>query len=104
MLATLNVTHVSAHFLTRLDQPIVQALMVSLAMIMAQVSSDGSAQHILAKENHPVQTLFTKAPPKSLQVSIEIGRTRRQADRLDTRVSENIAKPFTELGVPVHQQ
>ena len=93
-----------AHFLSSLNQSILQTLMVSLAMVVAEVGMDGSAQHVLAKENHPTQALFLQAPPKSLQLSIEIGRMRRQANRLDSGVPENSAKAFTELGVPVHEE
>ena len=73
-------------------------------MIMDHVRTDRPAQHVLAKENHPVQALFLQAPLESLQMSIEIGRPRRQANRLNTGVPENSAKPFTELGVPVHEE
>jgi hypothetical protein len=64
MLATLNVTPALTHFFPSLNQPILQTLMVSLAMIVAEVGMDGSAQHVLAKEDHPVQAFFPQAPPK----------------------------------------
>src|SRR5262249_44350077 len=104
MLATLDFSHVTADFLPRLDQSIVQPLVIAFFMIMADVRTDRPAQHGLAKENHPVQTLFAETSPESLQLGIEIGRMRRQANRLDSGLPENIAKSFTELGVPVHEE
>ena len=58
MLATLNVTPITAHFLSRLDQPVPQPLMIAFSMIMADVGADRPAQHVLTKENHPIQALF----------------------------------------------
>src|SRR5437764_5840437 len=50
MLATLNVTPITAHFLSRLDQPVPQPLMIAFSMIMADVGADRPAQHVLTKE------------------------------------------------------
>jgi hypothetical protein len=72
MLATLNVTRGSAHFLASLNQAGLKTLMVSLVMIVAQADLDGPTQHVLAKENHPVQAFLPQAPPKSFQMRIEI--------------------------------
>jgi len=54
MLLTVNITQVSAHFLPSLNQPILQTLMISFTMIVADVGMHNPAQHVLAKENHPV--------------------------------------------------
>jgi hypothetical protein len=71
---------------------------------MADVRTNRPAQHVLAKENHPAQALFAQTSPESVQVSIEIGRMRRQANRFDSGVPENSAKTFTELGDPIHEE
>ncbi len=104
MLPTLNFTQASAYFLPRLDQPVLKPLMIAFSMIVTDVGTNRPAKHVLAKENHPAQAFLAQASPKSLQMSIEIGRMRRQADRLNSGVPENSAKPFTELGVPVHEK
>src|SRR5947207_992877 len=46
--------------------------------------------------------MFSSAVMKYAVPMLE--RMRWQANRLDAGVPENIAKPFTELGVPIHQQ
>jgi len=71
MLATSHVTHLETHFLPRLDQPIVQALVVSLSVIMVDVDvgMDSPGQHVLAKEiirsRHSSRRLFQNRTAKA---------------------------------------
>jgi hypothetical protein len=61
--------------------------MVSFTMIMAYVGMDRPAQHVLAKEDHPFQTLLAKPSPKSFQMSVQIGRPRGQANGFDAGIA-----------------
>jgi len=104
MLATLDITHVSPHFFASFNQPVLKTLMVSLAMIVADISVDSPARHFLAKEDHPIQAFFAQAPPKSLQMGIEIRRMWWQPDGRNPGIAEDHAKRLAELGVTVHEE
>jgi len=104
MLTTLNVTRASPHFLARLDQAVLKTLMISLAMIVADVGVDCPAQHVLAKEDHPVQASFAQAPPKPFQLRIEIRRMGRQADGRNPGMAQDHSKRLAEFGVTVHEE
>jgi hypothetical protein len=104
MLATLNATRASPHFLASLNQTVLKTLMISLAMIVAEIGLDSPTQHVLAEENHPVQAFLPQASPKSFQMRIEIRRMGRQADGRDSGITQDHAKRLAEFGVTVHEE
>lgn len=42
----------------RLNQPVLQALMVPFGMIVANILVDGMPVHLCTEEDHPVETFF----------------------------------------------
>ena len=57
-LVALDLTILPANFIARCDDLVVEALMVSLAVIMFQELADSGAKHLLAEEDHFQETLF----------------------------------------------
>lgn len=57
-LAAFDLARASADLLARLDDPVVQALVVPLAVIVGQEFPRRVAQRVLAEEDHPAETLF----------------------------------------------
>ena len=71
-------------FLAGLDQPVVQALMVSLAVVTCEILGDCLSKRILTEEDHPVEGFDFYGFVKPLQMGIQIWTPRRQEDWLYT--------------------
>ena len=67
------------------DEPILQPLMISLAMIMVEVGSHGASQLTLREQDHSGEALRFHREHKSLAMRIQVGTPRRQLHRLHTR-------------------
>ncbi len=61
---------------TRLDQPIVDPLMIPLPVIVSGVLASGLSQRPFAEEDHSIETLLLDRPDESLGVGVQVGRTR----------------------------
>jgi hypothetical protein len=57
----------TADLLARLDKAIIEALVVSVAMMVHEIGIDGIAKHLRAEESDPVQGLRFQRAEKSLQ-------------------------------------
>ena len=44
--------------IVRFDQPVIEALMIALSMIMRNEFGDGPAKRLLTEEDHPVEALL----------------------------------------------
>ena len=88
----------------RLDQPIVDPLMIPLPMIMSGVLANGLSQRPFAEEDHSIETLILDRPDESLGVGVQVGRTVGQADDFDASVLQEIPERYGELGVPVEDE
>src|SRR5262249_40620899 len=87
-----------------LNQLVVQPLMVAFAVIVLfDELSNRLAQRLLAEENQALQALPFQTPVESLQVCIQIGRSRRQHNWLNAGLLQQPATLPGELAVPVHQ-
>jgi hypothetical protein len=59
---------------TRLDQPIVDPLMVPLPMIMSGVLASSSSQRPFAEEDHLAETLILDRSDESLGIGVQVRR------------------------------
>jgi hypothetical protein len=68
------------------DEPVAKPLMISLEVIMCNELPNRSPQSVLTEEDHLFQTTFLDRADKSFRKWIQIRRSRRQFDGLDTGV------------------
>ncbi len=71
-LVALDFTILPANFITRCDDLVVEALMVSLSVIMFQELADSGAKHLLTEEDQFQETLFLDTFHEPLDVWIQI--------------------------------
>ena len=71
-----------------LQKPVVESLMVALAVIVLNVLPREEAQVALTKRDHTSETFFLDRPNKPFGERVEIGTLRRQ-DRKSTRLNSS---------------
>ena len=103
-LAATDVAGRRANFLARLDDGVIQALMIPFRVVMHKVLANSDAQRFFAEKDYFRQTLGFDASHKSLNVGVQIGALWRKPDRFGTLVFDDLAESRTELSIPVHQQ
>jgi hypothetical protein len=62
-----------AHVLVRHNGLVLQPLMIALGMVMLDEVIDGPAQHSLAGENQPVDTLLFDRLNEPLRIGVQVG-------------------------------
>ena len=92
------------HFLTGIDQVIIETLMIPFVMIVCQKLVDRIAQRVLSKEDHAIQSALLDGAHKPLRVSIQIRRARRQLYCLDTFLLQEVAELRGEDRIAIHDQ
>ena len=70
----------------RLDQSVVEPLMIPLGMVMSRELASGLPKRPFSEEDHSVETLMPERPHEPLGVGVEAGRSMRQADDRDAGV------------------
>ena len=103
-LAALDVTTDAADFLARIDQSVVEALVIALCVIMGQERNRSGLQRLLSEEDQAMQALILKGAHKTLDVGRQIGRPGRQAHSLNPNLLQRGAKILGELGVAIHDE
>lgn len=91
-------------FVTRVNNRIPNALMITLVVIVLQELIDRVAHRPLAEEDHAIQALVFQATHEPLNMCVEIRRPRGQAVWLDACMLKQITKRLAGLGVTIHQQ
>src|SRR5512140_1070979 len=86
------------------DQSVVQPLVISLPVKVSKELDSGLPQRRLPEEDHAIQALLLQAPHESLQMRVEVRRTRRKPDRFHAGISEYGAERRAELGVAIHEK
>ena len=71
----------------RLDQPIIDPLMIPLPVIVSGVLASGLSQRSFAEKDHSIKTLILDRPDEPLRVGVQVGRTIGQADDFDGNTS-----------------
>ena len=80
--ATADAAMTTSDAIVRFDQPVTEALMVELFMIMKNELGDGAAQRLLTEEDHPIQALDRQNEP--FHVSVQIRRTVGQPNHVSS--------------------
>ncbi len=70
----------------RLDQPIVDPLMIPLPVIVRGVLASGLSQRPFAEEHHPIETLILDRPDEALGVGVQVGRAVGQTHDFDASI------------------
>lgn len=87
-----------------LNQPVLQALMIPFGMVVVNVLVDGMPKHLCTEEDHPVETFFFNRSDKAFRKGIQVGTSRRQANRLDAGGFEDLPEVRGEFRVAIHEQ
>ena len=90
--------------LVRLDQSIVDALVIPLPMVMSGVLASCLPKRPFTKEDHPIETRVLDRPDESLGIGVEIGRAVGESDDFDAGILQEVPERQRELGVSVENQ
>ena len=75
-----------------LQQPVAESLMISLAVVVGHVLCNRVPKRCPSEEDHPTQALFLYGSDESFRERIQIGRTWRQSNDVDTLADEYVTK------------
>src|ERR1700687_4308978 len=75
-----------------------------LGMIMRHEVFDGMTKRRLSEEDHPAQAFLFYRAHETLRESIQVGRSRRQADDFDAVAHEDAAESIGVFGVPIEDE
>ena len=89
---------------TLLDQSIVEPLMISLRVVMSRELASSLPKRSFSEEDHSVEALFLDRSDESLGVGVQIRRSMRQADHLNTGVLQQVPERQSELGISIENQ
>ena len=73
-----------------LQKPVVEPLMVSLAVVVVDVLPREKAQVVLTERDHTIQTFLFDRPHEPFGVCVEIGTPRRQPSRPDPAAHQDV--------------
>ena len=88
----------------RVNQCAVEALMVSLRVVVGQVVANHDAQVALAKDHEVVEALRPDRANEALGVSVQVGAPPRQGYDRDARAVEQVLEGRRVERVPVEDQ
>ena len=92
-----------ADFVTGIDQPVFQTLMIAFLVIVRREFGKCLPQGCFAEEDHAVQAFRFQAQHKALDVGIAIGTSRWQQNRIDLSVGLEEITQRHKLRVAVNQ-
>ena len=87
-----------------LQKPVVESLMVSLAVVVLDVLPHEEAQVVLTERHHAIETFLFDRPHKPFGVRVEIGTPRRQPNGLDPAADQDICNDAGAKGIPIVNQ
>jgi hypothetical protein len=82
----------------RLDQPIIDPLVIPLPMIVSGILASCLSKRPFAEEDHSAETLIVDRSDEALGIRVQVGRSVRQADDFDTGILQEIPECDGELG------
>ncbi len=88
----------------RLDQLIIDPLVIPLPMIVSGILASRLSQRPFAEEDHSIETLILDRSDESLGVGVQVGRAVRQTYDFDAGILQEIPERDGELGVPVEDE
>src|SRR5688500_16971377 len=87
--AALHVAGRALRWCRVLQKPVLESLMVSLAVVVLDVLPREEAQVALTERDHSIETFLFDRPHKPLRVRVEIGTPRRQPNGLDPAAGQD---------------
>ena len=84
-----------------LQKPVVESLVVSLAVIVLDVLPREEAQVAVTERDHSIETFLFDRPNKPLGIRVEIGTPRRQPKGLDPGAGQDVGNDTGIEGIPV---
>ena len=88
----------------RLDEAILDPLMIPLPVIVSGVLASCFPKRPFAEEDHSIETLILDRPDKSLGIGVQVGGTVGQSDDFDAGIVQEIPERSGELGIPVEDE
>ena len=87
-----------------LQKPVVESLMVALAVVVLNVLLREEADVALTERDHTSETFLFDRPNKPFGVRVEIGTPRRQPKGLDAGAGQEVGNDMGIEGIPVVNQ
>ena len=84
-----------------LQKPVVESLMVSLAVVVLDVLPREKAQVVLTERDHTIETFLFDRPHEPFGVRVEIGTPRRQPNGLDPAAHQDVVNDTGVQRIPV---
>ena len=84
-----------------LQKPVVESLLVSLAVIVLDVLPREEALVAVTEWDHSIETFLFDRPNKPFGIRVEIGTPRRQPNGLDPGAGQNVGNDAGIEGIPV---
>ena len=94
----------SSHTIVYMNDVAIQALMVSLCMVVLHILLNGKAKMFLSKGNDLAQTLGLDGQDEAFCESIQIRTSRGQSHRLRAAILENVPETSAKQRVSVHNE
>ena len=91
-------------FISRVNDLVLQSLMISFFVIMADEFLDCLAQRLLAEEDHSPQTLGFQRTEKPLQMGVQIRALRWKRYWIHAFVFQEVFERWAELAVAIHEE
>jgi hypothetical protein len=88
----------------RLGDAVSEPLVITLAVVVLHVLSEGVAKRPHSEENHSTQTFLFDGAHKSFRKSVQIRRSGRKSDHVHALASERTAKSIRVLRIPIQDQ
>ena len=82
-------------------QQVSHPLMISFVMVVRHELANRAAQRAFADQDQSIETRFFDGPHEAFRERIEIGGMGRQADGLDTRRAQRLAKRIREERIAI---
>lgn len=100
----LNDAFCAADFTTRVDQLVVESLMVSFRQIVSLIFGQRATQRFVSEKDHAVETLFAKRAHEAFEMRIQIRASWWQQHDFGVGAGRQKFAERRELGVAVHEQ
>ena len=84
-----------------LQKPVVESLMIPLAVVVLDVLAREEAQVALTEWDHSIETFFFDRPHEPFGVRVEIGTPRRQPNGLDPGAGQDVGNDAGIEGISV---
>jgi len=89
---------------TPIDQPILESLVIPLAMVVIDKLLECPSEMVLAQGHHPIEALVLDRPHEPLGVRVRIGRLMRRAHDMHPGILQQLSHVAAPLPVTITNQ